>query len=527
MRQSAVARALGALVAVATVAVAAGLATPVHVRAATSGSIPITPVRQQYGLDCEAASLHMALAAVGINVSQDWLIAQFGADRRPPVMSGGEPVRWADPYQTFVGDVRGVWLKTGYGVYYPPIAAAAQVAGAGAVGREGWSPAQLYNEVARGHPVLVRVSHLLEPVAIGHWTAWDGRNIWYSHQDHAQVLSGFDYRAQTVTLADPFDGLIHTYSMPLFETRFAQFMSQAVVVTPGAGIHLAPLGAGTASSPIAVASNNIFVLKPGAGSFGAESAWSSTPFYGTRATLFANVDGIGKPASAVAVDDSAIWVMKNLNGSFGAPTEWSNFAFYGSVATLMADVDGSGYASAVAINQNSVWVMRVNGSRNGFDAPQQWSHATFFGGRDTVMADVDGHGRASVVAINDGSIWVLPNPAGTSFGSPQPRSNGSFFGSRGTFMADLDGPGKPASAVAMNGTSIWVEKNSGAGNFAAPAQWSNQPFYGTWQYMADVDGSGREAAIAVTRSAIWVERTMGSGFGPATQWFDGAFYGTH
>jgi uncharacterized protein YvpB len=528
MRRRALTRAFGTVLAVATVATAAGLVTPSHVGAATAANIPVTPVRQIYGLDCEAAALQIALNAVGINVSQDWLLGRFGADLRPPVMSGGEPVRWADPYQTFVGDVRGVWLKTGYGVYYPPIAAAAQVAGAGAVGHEGWLPAQLYSEVAMGHPVVVRVSHLLEPEAIAHWTAWDGRSIWYSHQDHAQVLSGFDYGAQTVTLADPYDGRMHTYSMPLFESRFAQFMGSAVVVTPGAGIHFAQLQSpGLANSPIAVANGNISVLAPGVGSFGNKTVWSHVPFYGSRATLFADLSGPARPASAVAVNDTQIWVMTNANGSFATPTAWSNVPFYGSIATVMADIDGTGYASAVAINANSIWVMRVNNARNGFQAPVRWSGWTFSGTRDTVIADIDGSGRAAPVAINDTSIWVLPNLAGGRFGPPQARSSGAFFGSRGTFMADLDGPGKPASAVAMNDTSIWVERNTGTTRFSRPSVWANQPFYADWEYVADVDGSGRASAIAVSRTAIWVEQNTGTRFGSPKRWFGGAFYGSH
>jgi uncharacterized protein YvpB len=504
-----------------------GGGAPVTAHAATV--VNVVPARQSYPLDCEATALQMALSAVGITVSQASILSNMGADPRPPVMSGGRPAQWGDPYQSFVGDFRGRMLTTGYGVYYPPIAAAAQTAGAGAVGHEGWSPSQLYEEVALGHPVVVWVSHLMVASSVGHWTTWAGRDVWYSPQEHTQVLVGYDYGASTVTLADPIDGRLHTYSMALFENRFAAFMSSAVVITPGAGIHLAPLQAsGQASSPIAVDDNNMWVLRPGNGSFGNEQVWSSSPFYGTRATLFANLDGPGKPASAVAVNDSSIWVMKNTNGSgFGSPALWSSVPFYGSRATLMADVDGTGFASAVAINDNSIWVMRVNGTRNGFQAPQLWSNSPFYGSRGTLLADIDGSGRASAVAINDNSIWVMPNHAGTSFDAPQLRSNGAFYGNRGTFMADLDGPGKPASAVAMNDHSIWVEKNNGTGGFAAPGPWSSQPFYGTWQYMADVDGSGRAAAIAVTRTAIWVEPNTGTAFGAPTQWFGSPFYGSH
>jgi uncharacterized protein YvpB len=503
------------------------LGAPVVARAASRATIPVTPARQAYPLDCEAAALQVALGAVGINVTQDWIIGQVGADGRPPVMSGGKPVRWGDPYQAFVGSVRGTMLSTGYGVYYPPIVAAAQAAGAGAVGHEGWSTAQLYGEVAMGHPVVVWATHLMEAPSVGQWTAWDGRAVWYSPEEHTQVLTGADYGTSTVTLADVADGQMHTYSMALFESRFAQFMGSAVVITPGAGVHLAPVEAtGQANSPIAVTNGNVWVLRPGSGSFGSEQAWSSTPFYGSRATLFAGLDGPGKPTSAVAINDSSIWVMKNRNGSFGPPTAWSSVPFYGTRATVMADVDGSGYASAVAINDNSIWVMRVNGAKNGFLAPQLWSSSLFYGTRDTVMADVDGSGRAAAVAINDASIWVLPNRGGASFGAPQLRSTGAFYGTRGTFMADLEGPGKPASAVAMNDASIWVESINGTGNFAAPAVWSSRPFYATWQYLADVDGSGRASAIAVSRTAIWVEQNTGTNFASPTQWFNAPFFGT-
>ncbi len=203
--------------------------------AASSALLNVPPVQQKYGLDCEAAALQMALGPVGVTATQDSLIALMGADTRAPVMSGGNPVRWGDPYTAFVGDVRGSWLRTGYGVYYPPIVAAAQRLGATAVGREGWQPSQLYAEVASGHAVVVRVPHLMYAETNRYWTAWDGRSIRYSPQDHAQTLIGFDFGAGTVTLADPLDGRIHTYAMSLFENRFAGFGSQAVVVGPSDG----------------------------------------------------------------------------------------------------------------------------------------------------------------------------------------------------------------------------------------------------------------------------------------------------
>jgi uncharacterized protein YvpB len=208
----------------------------VNVRAAlpTSASIWAPNLKMQHPLDCEAAALQIALEATGIDVSQDWILGKIGADLRPPVLSGGVPVEWGDPYETFVGNVDGSMPKwTGYGVYYPPVMAAAQAAGAVAYGAEGWDPQQLYAQVAAGYPVVVWVPHLLQDDPTSTWTAWDGRSIWYALGEHAQVLVGYDMNAGTVTLDDDLDGQDHTLSMSLFQTRFAQWHSMAVVVGTG------------------------------------------------------------------------------------------------------------------------------------------------------------------------------------------------------------------------------------------------------------------------------------------------------
>lgn len=293
---------------------------------------------------------------------------------------------------------------------------------------------------------------------------------------------------------------------------------------PLAGIHLATvdtLGAGNAA--IAVDDNRVYVRLSNSASLSSTlEAWSTTPFYGSRATLFADLDGPGKPASAVAINDSSIWVEKNTTNGFGPPQAWSVTPFYGSRATLLADVDGSGRASAVAINDSSVWIMLNQGK--GFGSPQLWSNVLFYGSRGTLAAVVDSSHRASIVAINDSSIWVMPSLGG-SFGAPQLWSRTRFYGSRGTFMADVNGTGI-AAAVAVNDSSIWVVPNGGAG-FGAPQLWATGPFYGTWTYLADIDGSGRASAVAVNPTNIWIKKNNGGAFGPATVWFGGPFYGTH
>ena len=166
------ARVVGAAV-VCTVLAGLGI-TPMPARAAWSAYINSHPVQQQHSLDCEATALEIALSAVGISASQDTLLNRMGQDARPPVMSNGRPVQWGNPYSSFVGDWNGAMLRTGYGVYYPPVVAAARAAGATATGAEGWQPSQLYSAVASGDPVVVWLPHLLAAPSFGAWTAWDG-----------------------------------------------------------------------------------------------------------------------------------------------------------------------------------------------------------------------------------------------------------------------------------------------------------------------------------------------------------------
>jgi hypothetical protein len=293
-----------------------------------------------------------------------------------------------------------------------------------------------------------------------------------------------------------------------------------------AGIHLAAVEAtGQGDSAIAINDNRIYVRPNTGTSFGKLVAMSSTPFYGSRATTFARLDGAAKPESAVAINDKSIWVMKNTGGAFGPPVRWSNVPFYGSRVTLLADLDGTGFPAVVAVNDDSIWVMPVNSTKTGFGPPQRWSSSHFYGSRGTFIADLDGKGMASAVAINGNGIWVMRN-SGSAFGPPQLASSATFYGSRGVYMADLDGHGM-ASAVAINDSSIWVERNNGTGGLNAPSSISNEPFFGTWQYMADVDGSGRASAVAVGANGIWVKKNLSGQLGPATQWFNGPLYGTH
>jgi uncharacterized protein YvpB len=226
-------RRLGPLTAAPLIALA-GLAVCAVPARAASNLIAAPVLQQQHSLSCEAAALRIALAAKGIDVSEDWILGAIGADGRGPVMSGGNVVQWGDPYATFVGNVNGSEpAHTGYGVYGPPIAFAAGLAGAAATAMDGVDPQTLYQQVMHGNPVVVWVVNHLGTTSLKTWTAWDGRSVPYSVGEHAMTLLGVNYDDSTVTLGDPGNGSQFTTDMPKFENSFASFGKMAVVVRAG------------------------------------------------------------------------------------------------------------------------------------------------------------------------------------------------------------------------------------------------------------------------------------------------------
>ena len=255
-------------------------------------------------------------------------------------------------------------------------------------------------------------------------------------------------------------------------------------------------------------------VRPSTGaSLSAAQPWSSTPFYGSRATLAADVNGDGR-ADLVAVNGDSVWVLLSNGSSFSAPQPWSATQFYGSRATLAADVNHDGRADLVAVNSASAWVMLNEGS--AFSAPQAWSNAPFYGSRATLAADVNGDGRTDLVAVNDSSAWVMLS-TGTAFSSPAAWSATPFFGSRTTLAGDVNGDGR-TDLVAVNDSSAWVMVSMGAG-FSGPQAWSATPFYGSIATLAaDLSGDRQTDLLAVNSDSTWVEVSMATRFSGPSPW---------
>lgn len=262
---------------------------------------------------------------------------------------------------------------------------------------------------------------------------------------------------------------------------------------------------------VAITTNSgVCVLYSGNGSFATPQLWSAVPFYGTRATLAADVNGDGL-ADLIAINDSSTWVMLSTGAKFAAPVEWSNQPFFGSRATLVADVTGSGN-SLIAVNDTNTWVMNSTGS--GFSAPTQWSSVRFFGSRGTFAMDVVMQGKSALVAVDDSGVWVMTS-TGAAFNSPTAWWTSPFYGS----VVTLGPEEGVVRLIAVNRSSQWVMYSNGAG-FSAPTLASSTPFYGTVATLPSLvqGGTAVQDLLALNSSSMWVAEALGASFASPTEW---------
>ena len=194
----------------------------------------------QMPLDCEATSLTIALASVGVHTTQQYVQDHFPTDTRAPILgSNGLPSEWGDPYTDFVGHVMGSepgsnphWATyAGWGAYAPTVAPVAVSLGVPVASQlTGWNPQALYAAVEAGHPVLVWTTVNYTSETARTWTAWDGRVVPWTEAGHVVVLMGVDPAAGTLEFSDPLTGGYNGTTMAQFAKTFSIYGDMAIVI---------------------------------------------------------------------------------------------------------------------------------------------------------------------------------------------------------------------------------------------------------------------------------------------------------
>jgi uncharacterized protein YvpB len=200
-----------------------------HIATAAYLNAPV--IHQNMPLDCESAALAVALQTVGFGLTQTWVFDELPKQPQRAVISRERPVTWGDPYDAFVGNVYGAEGNfTGYGVYYPPIAAVARLAGATTDARTGWTTGEIEYQIQLGHPVVVWTNFNFGYSQTSTWNAWDGRVVPYTTEEHAVTVIGFNSVAGTITVIDVGVGLRRTISAAEFTSAIATFGGMGVAV---------------------------------------------------------------------------------------------------------------------------------------------------------------------------------------------------------------------------------------------------------------------------------------------------------
>lgn len=181
---------------------------------------------QEHKLSCEAASLRMALASKGVYVSEEEIMEKIGYD---PTRRQG--VIWGDPYNAFVGDIDGKIGVTGYGVYWDPVAKAANN-WAEAEAFSNWNLDGLIKELLAGNPAVIWGKLPVETTTDISWITPEGKFIKAIKEDHVRVAIGFigsPENPSKIIINDPLSGKLF-WDTSYFLENWSVFENSAVVV---------------------------------------------------------------------------------------------------------------------------------------------------------------------------------------------------------------------------------------------------------------------------------------------------------
>lgn len=197
---------------------------------ATAGThqLSVPFFKQEQSLSCEMASLRSVLAFYGTEVAETMLIDLLGiAD--PLKLTEGV---WGDPQEAFVGNIRGTQAgKTGYGVYWKPVARVAQMFYPSLHWFEGASVTDITTQINAGHPVII---WSVVPAKGGFfsytWVTPTGTTVTGYNGEHTWVVAGYSGEASNPThfsIVDPYFGP-KTVTRKELETQWAKFGNSGV-----------------------------------------------------------------------------------------------------------------------------------------------------------------------------------------------------------------------------------------------------------------------------------------------------------
>lgn len=195
-------------------------------------TLPVENILQMPELKagCEVTSAAIVLNYFGCNVKKTELVDYLSMDNGFKTVNG-QPYG-PDPWKVFAGRP-----DDKYGCYAPVITDMANrylldaKSDLTAVDISGAAPLELYSCIDSGFPVVVWATTFLQEPSVGpEWYLNDtGEYYQWILREHCLVLKG--YTEKTVTFCDPLDerGTV-TYDRSLFELRYAQMYSQAVLI---------------------------------------------------------------------------------------------------------------------------------------------------------------------------------------------------------------------------------------------------------------------------------------------------------
>mgnify|MGYP001566575336 CR=1 FL=1 len=181
---------------------------------------------QDYSLSCEAASLKMALNGKGIYVSEEDIMRKIGYDQTPHKGN-----IWGDPYQAYVGDIGGKICDTGYGVYWEPVAKAANN-WRKAEAFSGWNLESLIKEIQLGNPIIFWGTLPVGTLTDCSWYTPDGKYIKAYWQTHVRLVIGFIGDVENpskIIINDPLSGRLY-WDTSFFLTNWKAFGYSGVVI---------------------------------------------------------------------------------------------------------------------------------------------------------------------------------------------------------------------------------------------------------------------------------------------------------